>query len=247
MEGLIRDDPSDLQHRRRLAAIHGNFASLYLRQGDRARARLEYRSALDLQQDLVQKQPAVLEFLNDLGMTYNNLAMAVDDREEGIVLLHQGLDVRREVVRREPTNSYYQRNLARSHQNLGVALNLRGKHAEALKDLEESRRLMEQVVGEQPGVVTYQADLAQSLENLGSDLAELGRLDAARAACERARTIYRKLLHGNPQDLVIQEGLTTVERALAQIEQASRPPAVRLANGAQPAKHGGGGRESKDR
>jgi hypothetical protein len=89
---------------------------------------------------------------------------------------------------------------------------------------------MDQVVSEQPTVRSYQAELAQALGNLADALAALGRFDAAKADFERARTIYRKLLHGDPQDVTIKDCLAWLEREINELENDPRRSPLQLAD-----------------
>jgi tetratricopeptide (TPR) repeat protein len=226
LEERIRTQSGELIDRRRLAALHGNLGNLFWRLRDPSQARLAYDAALEQQKELVRLDPSQLEFLNDLGMTYNNRAMMSQDHLEERDLFRQSLEIRKRLVQQVPTNAYYRRNLARTYQNLGITHDLLGQHDDALKSLEEGRRLLEQVVIEQPAVTVYQHDLAQILDNLGSSLGRGGRHDEAKEHLQRARTIYQKLLHTSPHDLNVQTGLKSVEVNLVELDKvakASRP------------------------
>jgi len=218
LEGLISRQPGDLVQRRRLAGINGNLANLFRMQNDFQGARQAYRAALLGQRELVRLAPSRPEFLNDLGLTYNNLALMTDDGPERHELLNQALEIRKRLVQQEPTNAFYLRNLARTYQNIGAMPDVTGTDG-AWKSLEESRRLLEQVIIAQPAVTTYQADLAQLFINLATALAKGGRYNEAREHLQRARPIYERLLHASPNDLRFQEGLKLVEQGFATFEK----------------------------
>jgi tetratricopeptide (TPR) repeat protein len=219
LEETIGTQPGEPRDRRRLAALHGNLARVFWKSGDRPQARRAYLAALEHQKELVRLDPRKPEFRNDLGMTYNNLALTTEDQREGQGYFMQALEIRKRLVQEEPTSPYYRRNLARTYQNLAIHDNLLGRREDALKSLEDGRRLLDQVVIEQPGATMYQQDLAQLLDNFGAVLAERGRYDEGKEHLQRARAIFQKLIHASPKDLDFQSGLKSVEANLAELER----------------------------
>jgi serine/threonine protein kinase/tetratricopeptide (TPR) repeat protein len=225
LNAMIGADPDNNQLRRRLAVFYGNLANLYhMRLKDEVEARRAYGKALDVQQDLVDRDPSQIGFKYDLAMTCNNLALMTDDRLKALGLLERALAIRKRLVEQEPTNAQYRRNLARTHQNIGVFQLGLGRAGHGLDSLRESRRLLEEVVAEHSSVTRYQGDLGQALYNLGDTLAAQGASQEAIAILEHSRKIYRKLLHANPDDAGCREGLLLAEQRLAVVEKRPQKP-----------------------
>ena len=217
---MIRREPGDPQLRRRLAAIHGNLATVYLMKlNDKSKARESYLKAMGLQEEVVRQDPTQVYFKNDLATTYNNVAFVVDDRREALAWGERALEARRQLSEKEPTNTLFRHNVARTQGMIGEIQAKLGRSEEGLKSLEESCRLLQQVVAEQPTVTMYQSNLAQMLGNLGSALVKADRNGEARAPFEQTRAICQKIVHANPEDAYSREMLRSVEQELAAVQK----------------------------
>ncbi len=109
---LVRETPDDDGFRHELAQHYGNLANHDLTKlRDRPQARDAYRKALDLQIDLMRRNPQILDFKANLAMTYNNLAMATDDIRETLSMCQEALELRKQLVEQAPTNNWFRRNL----------------------------------------------------------------------------------------------------------------------------------------
>ena len=190
-----------------------------LRLNDYAQARRAYGQALEIQQNLVLRDPTDIGFKYDLAMTYNNLGLLTEDHNQALELLARALVIRKQLVENEPTSAQYRRNLARTHQNISVFQLKLGRERDGLESIRECCRLMEEVVADQPSVTRYQGDLGQALFNLGDTLAVQGQPQEAKAVFEHSRKIYQKLVHSNPNDAGFQKGLHDAEAVLAKAEK----------------------------
>ena len=215
-EKAVRENPGDSRLIRRLAAFNGSLANLLIQSlGDKALARQTYLKCLEIQQDLVKREPAQTKFKSDLAMTYHNLTPLTEDVEEQSTLLDRALALRKEAFEQEPSNNFYRRNVGRTLLLIGLNQTGRGRWNKAFDSFEESRAALEQVVVAQPGSTEYQGDLAQTYHHLGAAQAKLGRLAEAQKTWQQARAIYQKLLHTNPEDKFLREGLRPLEATIA--------------------------------
>jgi eukaryotic-like serine/threonine-protein kinase len=223
LQSLVQKRPEDDNIRLDLAQHHGNLANhLLTKLHDRPQARDAYRKALDLQKDLVRRNPGHLDFKSNLAMTYNNLAMATDDGREVGRLYQEALEVRKQLVEQAPTNNWFRRNLARTYQNLGIYQELSNRPEDALKAMEACRQLLQQVVAEQPAVTLYQSDLGAILNLLGNRLADRGRTKEAGDALQQCHAIYQRLRDKNPGE-GYEENVREAEEGLAKLEKNSKP------------------------
>ena len=194
---------------------------------------------MNLQKELVRKDPASVLFKNDLGTSYYNMAMAADGKSQSD-WLRQALQIRRDLVKLEPTNVLFRRNLARTSNLLGFHEIALGHIEDGLNAHRESCRLLEQVVREVPQVNSYHGDLADSQNSLGTALGTLGRHKEARIEFEKAQVILRRLIHTNPNDKGYQNILGMVDANIAEADQAlAQAQATNGATGAPAAKPDG--------
>ncbi|HKI17854.1 MAG TPA: tetratricopeptide repeat protein, partial [Isosphaeraceae bacterium] len=223
LERIVQKEPGNLQLKRELAAVLGNFANLSLIVKDKTQARRAYLQALEIQKDLVGQDPAEVDFKNDLALTYHNLAFLANTKQEERALLEQALALRKQLVEVLPGNPVFRRHLARTYESLGRNQLSLGQTQDALGSLRESRALLHQVVIEQPNVTTYQDNLAGACEILGSTLSTLGQHREAREAYQEARTLYQRLVRSNSENARYKESLLGLETMLAESEKASKP------------------------
>ncbi len=223
LEKIVQKEPGNLELKRELAAVLGNFANLSLIAKDKIEARRGYLQALEIQKDLVQQDPAQVTFKNDLALTYHNLAFLANTNQEKRTLLEQALALRKQLVEVWPANPVFRRHLARTYESLGADQLSLGQTQDALYSLRESRALLHQVVIEQPNVTTYQDNLAGACEVLGSTLTTLGQHREAREAYREARTLYQRLVQSNSENARYKESLLEIETLLAESEKAREP------------------------
>ena len=107
-----------------LAVFLGNFANLCLIAKDKTKARRAYLQALEIQKDLVQHDPANVEYKNDLALTYHNFAFLAASEQEKRALLEQALGLRKQLAEALPGNPVFRRHLARTYESLGATSSL---------------------------------------------------------------------------------------------------------------------------
>ena len=222
LEKIVEKEPGNLELKRELAAVLGNFANLSLVAKDRTEARRAYLQALEIQKDLVRRDPAQVTFKNDLALTYHNFAFLADGQERR-ALLEQALTLRKQLVEALPANPVFRRHLARTYDTLGRDQLRIGQAQDAQVFLQESRALLHQVVIEQPSVTTYQDNLAAVCEELGHTLHRLGQHREAQEAYNEARTMYQRLTQSNSENARYKEALREMETMLAESENALKP------------------------
>ncbi len=100
---------------------------------------------------------------------------------------------------KNPSVTLYQRDLAAAHLNIGFLQRARGRPAEALASLEQSRAMSERLARENSSVTQFWKLLALSQNNIGLVLRETGRQADSVASFERACAIRERLAREHPE------------------------------------------------
>ena len=223
LERIVQNEPRNLELKRELAAVLGNFANLSSIVKDKAEGAPSLSPGPGDSKGPGRARSAQVTFKNDLALTYHNLAFLTDDTQECRALLEQALALRKQLVAMLPANPVFRRHLSRTYESLGRNQLDLEQTQDALSSLRESRALLHQVVFEQPNVTTYQDNLAGACGLLGYTLHKLGQHQEAHEAYKEARSMYQRLIQSNSETARYKEDLREIETALAESENASKP------------------------
>jgi tetratricopeptide (TPR) repeat protein len=200
---LARENPAVVDFQHNLASSCNNLGLLYYRiSGKEKEARAAFQEALALRQKILAGHPGNLIYLARLGHVYQNLGnleSAIGKKEEALRSYQGALKIRREVAertRRRPGELDALRDLAYTIGLVGKHLAALGRHEEALKLLEEARRLNQRLVDENPSDLKRKDHLGACLVALAAVLREQGKeaeaLKRAEAGVAQARAAAEK-------------------------------------------------------
>jgi serine/threonine-protein kinase len=91
--------------------------------------------------------------------------------------------------------------------------------AEAQRQLERSRGILEKLVDDDPSILEFRSTLAAAHNDLGYVLARTGRTDEALRSYEAARAIQEALVAESPSVTNLQQGLATTYNNLGRLKR----------------------------
>jgi tetratricopeptide (TPR) repeat protein len=172
------------------------------------------RQAAALREKLVQAQPAVLPYQALLAETYRLLGIkcqrAADALskpaflEEAHQCLARACTLAEALVSREPANAPHRDLLVSSYNDLAEVDRLRGRPADALRELDQARARGAALVRDHPAVPGYQSNLARAHFYAGKAHAARKEFLLALAAYWQARDLQEKLVQVLPQEALHQ-------------------------------------------
>ena len=152
---------------------------------------------LAIQEELTAAQPASVEYLSDMGLSYNNLGTLQNHRghvAEAIQAFHQAVEIRRRLLRKAPLLIRFRSDLAVSCNNLGRLYSESGNQQQAREPLGEAIELFEQLVADYPEELNHRSCLGGAQNNLAMAHQRLGNYEEAerafRAAIEHQRFAF---------------------------------------------------------
>jgi serine/threonine-protein kinase len=215
----------------KLASAAFNLGQLSAEIGDKQDALAAYQESLEIRRKLVDANPTVIEFQNNLSSSHNNIGLllaSTGKTGEALEAHEQALEIRRKLVEANPTVTEFEDRLARTHNNIGVLLSATGKPVEALQAHEMALQILRKLTEANPKVSELQTDLAASLNNIGQLLGAGGKTAEALEAHQEAIEILGKLSEANPTVSEFQSALATSHTNVASLLGKSGNPAEAL-------------------
>jgi len=222
-EILVRQEPSNPGHRRRLAMVFGNLGNLQLinlRQANQAES--AYRSAIKLQTPLAAEFPGISEYQQELAGSLNALAnvqRATRQLARSSETLNEALEIQARLVSQYPDIPAFEHELALTRANLGGVMLGMHRLAEAKSLLLLAAANYDRLIKADPEFPQYRFELASCLNNLGHALLQSADLVEAETAHRRALAMRLRLLAGAP-DVVSYRDETT--KSLESLEEVLR-------------------------
>ena len=158
-------------------------------------AERDYRDALEIYEELAEKDPAVYE--PGLAPIYNNLGNFYRKdgrRQEAEDHYQKSRELYERLAQVQP--AVYEPDLATIYNNLGNFYSDDGHRQEAEKCYQESLKIRKRLAKEQPSV--YESDLAMVYNNLGNLYSDDGRRQEAEDHYQKSRELYERLAKEQP-------------------------------------------------
>lgn len=200
-ESLVREQPTNRQYLRQLAATYGDLGLLYsdTRRGKEAEA--AFRQSQTVEQELEKlgatepvDQSRLANTCDNLALYYKNAGRAGDAEAQH----KRAMNIRKQLVKQFPENESYREELIRSYNNLTDLYANSGRAAAAEPYLKEAIALCIELARQHPDVPQYQSVLAASYNNIAGVYMLTDQLDAARKAYQLAVPIRERLASEHP-------------------------------------------------
>ena len=165
-------------------------------------AQVAFGRAIELQRDLVRRNPDRSEFLGSLAISLDNQSR-LESRSDPLAAIddcRRAIDLQKRLVQSNPEERKYRYDLALSYHNLGSLENRSGDLHAARDSYSQAIQLLSQLTHKAPSVATYRFQLAVTRNNLGQIQNTLGELDAARESFETAIDHLERFVEDHPND-----------------------------------------------
>lgn len=214
---------------RQQASVRVQFAELYLRTGDSARAHEEASAALTAFERFPEGTLRTMDYVRALAVV--GQAEAAQGRDaEAIAYTERAVEAGRAMLEDIPDGIYARQWLAGALQRLGQ-LHMRAEHPDvALPLFAEAVPLLEYVRDRAPDDDTSATNLIAAINSQGSAQALSGNRTEARATFERSVALSRAWLARDPESLTARDNLGSALMKLGQTlsesgdEAAARAP-----------------------
>ena len=133
--------------------------------GELSKAEAELRTALAMQQKLVDDNPAVTGFRQSLAMIGTNLGSLLRDMGKSSPAeaeYRKALPIWQKLADDNPSVTEFQNGLARSHNELGWLLSNTGKSLEAEAEYRKALALYQKLADDNPAVTDFRSSLAET-------------------------------------------------------------------------------------
>lgn len=219
---LVRGSPQPV-HRQELARTNTLLGTLLQTVGRTEDARQHFHNAQEVLAALVQEQPAVPEYQEDLALVQNHLGHLFRDTQPTVAEKHYREAVRlgEALVRDFPATPAYRQALASSLNNLGVLLQATGRREGAEEAFQKAVQLKDRLAADVPWVPDFRRDLAASLNNRGIQLQTQNRLVDAEPIYRQAVALLRNLVKDFPDGADFQQELARTLLNQAALQQTA--------------------------
>jgi serine/threonine protein kinase/Flp pilus assembly protein TadD len=210
---LNSDFPNHPAYRQNLARSYASLGGViknYLFDGRRAELEQAYAKALRIQKQLVQEDPANLEYQHDLGWTYFLLGMMhlLDGPlTEAEAPVRQAVEIRERLVVARPTEFKYRQELGMSLGNLGNVFTRTGRYENAQPVVRRELEVRQQLVDDFPADPEARSFLADAYMDLAELLGLTDQFQEAAALLRQAVSLRRNLATEFPSFFEYQGGL----------------------------------------
>lgn len=206
---LAQDVPGNVDYKYSLGLNHHHLGDLY-RDTNAKAAEEQYKAAIAIRADLVEKFAQVPVYRQDLAATYANLAIlyqAASRQKEADAASEEALNIQIKAARDFPLLPDNRRRLASTYINRGNLLLGTNRPQQSEADFLKARDLLEPLTKKFPDVPEYQAELATALLNLGTAAFSSNRIPEGKDYFEKALALREKLAARYPDVPVHQQKL----------------------------------------
>jgi serine/threonine protein kinase/Flp pilus assembly protein TadD len=203
------------------AGLHGNLGIVLTQTGQSSAAEQSYRDAVKRYQALVQGEPAVPVYRQELARSLralgNLLAQKTEGKTEAERVLRRALELYDRLAADAPDVPQFHQELAPTLLNLAKMLWTTGRSHEAEPLFARAGDLYETLAADRPDRADYRVAMAMARFHLGSLLAARGDFTAARDRLQQAVASQREALRLSPHDPTIREGLRVPRETLTSV------------------------------
>jgi serine/threonine-protein kinase len=200
-EALVRERPSDLGLRARLADCYANRHSLEYDLGHFEEAERYILRSLELREAMAAANPSVLLYRRALSEGLLNLGyilFLLRRQPEALEAYRRATDLAEVLLAEEPNATYTKNLLAQGFAQRANILSLDGRPAEALPLARRAVAILEPIVRDQPEKIFHVSALSNALRSLGRAEASAGNTALALRTYERSAEVDGSLADRYP-------------------------------------------------
>jgi len=168
-EKLLETDPTDMDHRRKLAACQRMLGELLGQLGDSKQAIEHFARAEAALAELRARNPDVLEFTSDLAGVHTLTGRALGNEgelDDALASLDQAIQLLQGIITQAPAVPRYRLDLGNAQREAGKVLAEAERADQAIVRLEASRTVLAQLVKEAPSNEKYTSALLETNDEL---------------------------------------------------------------------------------
>jgi serine/threonine-protein kinase len=208
-EGLVRDEPRDVQHRRDLADSYAESGRSLCDNGRSTEGLEAFRRAIEIWEQLTRESPGpaapdgLARTLDSLGYCHIHARRW----DEALKVFGRALEFRERLTRDYPEVPRYRVDLAATLRIIAGRYFYSGRPAEALEAFKKAQALLERQIEADPADHDSRSSLAVIINNLGIDQMERGQPDQALPLFRRSLAIHQELVKADPTNAHYREML----------------------------------------
>jgi tetratricopeptide (TPR) repeat protein len=161
-ERLAKQDPSNAQWQRDLAASQTRIGGVLQAQGKLGEALQAYEASQAITEWLAKQDPSNAKWQRDLSVSQGNIGdilQAQGKLGEALRAYEASRAIAEQLAKQDPSNAQWQHDLSISQGKIGEVLQAQGKLGEALQAYEASRAIAERLAKQDPSNAQWQRDL----------------------------------------------------------------------------------------
>jgi tetratricopeptide (TPR) repeat protein len=208
-EGLVRNEPGVVQHRRDLAGSYTESGWSLCGAGRSTQGLEVFRKAIALW-DHLARETSGTDALAGLARTLKLLGscqVQAGRVDEALEVFQREVEIRERLARHHPEVPKNRAALADTLRLMGGCHSLSGRPAEALETFSKAQALLERQIEADPTDLDSLSSLAVVINNVGIVHAEAGRPDQALPLFQRNLAIHQELVKADPTNALYRQML----------------------------------------
>lgn len=223
VEKKIRAHTNSPERAREIVAVYNRLGMFYDRNGDDLDSIKSHRSALNIEEDVVAKDPKNQHFVENLAVDHANIAdglLKIGQLGESKAEIIKAIGVMEPLVRESPENASGQIMLAEMHVIRGQVLRRSNDPAAALIDYTGALRTYRGLLAKESGNMGPQLSIATCSIGIAKTELQLHRPDEAVASFQAALESLKALISSNKADRRIFYSAADAYADLGRVEAA---------------------------
>ena len=216
--------PGSLEIQHEQATAYSVIAMIYRRRGGFEEALSNLRTAEQLQEALLKRQPDDALYQRELMIIYGKLAVVLEDRDyerQDVKVARayylKAAEIARHLNRADPLNRVAQYDLASVELRLGSGLTASPDKSESLALLQRASRTFESLAASEPRSQPYKSGLMMVYRAEAENLRDAGQLAGAVEQYKKSLAVAVAIFTVRPQDGSILSNAANSEQAIASL------------------------------
>ncbi|MED5401341.1 MAG: serine/threonine-protein kinase [Planctomycetota bacterium] len=232
LKTLLAASPDDHQARGKLLNAHFELGRLFGESGKMEDAGSHLKQASDTATRLVEAEPGVAEWKNQLARVWRLLGqqmLAAENSGPALDALDKSVEIHRQLATDAPSDDTLQKELAETLVVAGVAQRRLKLYELAFQSLSDAKQVMEVLVKREPKNPDYQQQLSSARSSLALTLDQQGKFSEALKEMEAGVKLGGQLVRDHPRVVRFRtdEGILAISygamlRRAGKLEEAGR-------------------------
>ncbi len=233
LEAIALNNPADDRLQSDLALGHHHLSRALAELGRYDEATPHSNRAIELRQELADRNRSEPCYRSDLALSMNNLASIYVNQQgnrlqDALEIVRKVEAIERALVKEHPWDASMRRTLSLSIAGQATILRSMGRQPESLACYRESSEILHKVAAENPSDIDLQRQAARRFAEYAQALVDANDLDSAEQALARAQEHAEAVTKQNPKDFLSLSALSSVHRNRGKILGKKGKPAEAL-------------------